>query len=41
MESFGLDYYIGHGIFVGWVEHPDIFYQPFFTVSKTQQNGRR
>jgi hypothetical protein len=25
MESFGLDYYIGHGIFVGWVEHPDIF----------------
>jgi hypothetical protein len=43
---------IGHGLFVGWVEHPDIFCwvsSPrtnllaihFLAVSETQQNGRR
>ncbi len=48
----GLGYNIGHGLFVGWVEHSDIFcwvsppadqiaYQPFFAISETQQNGRR
>jgi len=25
VSSFGLGSNIGHGLFVGWVEHPDIF----------------
>jgi hypothetical protein len=25
IPSFGLGSNIGHGLFVGWVEHPDIF----------------
>jgi hypothetical protein len=47
----GLGSNIGHGLFVGWVEHPDIFcwvsflnptYVPaiFFAVCETQQNGQ-
>jgi hypothetical protein len=51
LANIGLDSDIGHGLFVGWVEHPDIFCwvspppadqptcQPFFAVSETQQNG--
>ena len=46
----GLGSNIGHGLFVGWVWHPDIFcwvsflyptYLPaiFLAVSETQQNG--
>ena len=47
----GLCSNIGHGLFVGWVEHPDSFvgflrpggptYVPaiFFAVSETQRNG--
>jgi hypothetical protein len=52
IEKKCLGYNIGHGLFVGWVEHSDIFcwvsppadqlaYQPFFAISETQQNGRR
>jgi hypothetical protein len=49
----GLGSYIGHGLFVGWVEHPDIFCWVSFlyptyllaghfcAISETQQNGRR
>ena len=43
---------IGHGLFVGWVDHPDIFVgflrlrrtnlpaSHFCAISETQQNGR-
>jgi len=53
LKKKGLGPNIGHGLFVGWVEHSDIFcwfpppqadqptYQPFFAISETQQNGRR
>jgi hypothetical protein len=48
----GLGSDIGHGLFVGWVEHPDVFcwvsflnptYVPaiFFAGGETQQNGQR
>jgi hypothetical protein len=52
LRIMGLGSNIGHGLFVGWVEHPDIFcwvsfLDPtyvsaiFFAVSGTQQNGHR
>jgi len=49
----GLGSNIGHGLFVGWVEHPYIFVgflrlrrtnlraSHFCAISETQQNGRR
>jgi len=50
--NFGLGSNIGHGLFVGWVEHPDIFcwvsprrtnlhVSHFCAIRETQLNGRR